>query len=88
MIILFRKSKKKTRSKFICTYQGRIASSRKATEAIKTVIANYSNSDGYSYFRSQVGAVTLTNYINKIKFFKIKNARTGELYKFRSRASD
>ena len=30
---------------------------REATEAIKTVIANYSNSDGYSYFRSQVGAV-------------------------------
>lgn len=30
---------------------------REATEAIKTVIAKYSNSDGYSYFRSQVGAV-------------------------------
>ncbi len=30
---------------------------REATETIKTVIANYSNSDGYSYFRNQVGAV-------------------------------
>ena len=30
---------------------------REATEAIKTVIAKYSNSDGYSYFRNQVGAV-------------------------------
>ena len=29
---------------------------REATEAIKTVIAKYSNSDGYSYFRNQVGA--------------------------------
>ena len=32
-------------------------SEREATEAIKTVIATYSNSDGHSYFRSQVGAV-------------------------------
>ena len=49
-----------------------IASSRKATEAIKTVIANYSNSDGYSYFRSQVGAVTRIYYITKMKIVKIK----------------
>ena len=34
-----------------------VAKKREATEAIKTVIANYSNSDDCSYFRSQVGAV-------------------------------
>ena len=34
-----------------------IEKNREATEAIKTVIANYSNSDGYSYFRNQVGAI-------------------------------
>ena len=44
---------------------------REATEAIKTVIAKYSNSDGYSYFRSQVGAViasldsNITQTLNK-----------------------
>ena len=44
---------------------------REATEAIKTVIANYSNSNGYSYFRSQVGAViasldsNITQTLNK-----------------------
>ena len=42
------------------------------TEAIKTVIANYSNSDGYSYFRSQVGAVARTYYITKMKIITIK----------------
>lgn len=34
-----------------------VAKKREATEAIKTVIANYSNSDDCSYFRSQMGAV-------------------------------
>ena len=37
--------------------ESELEKNREATEAIKTVIANYSNSDGYSYFRNQVGAV-------------------------------
>lgn len=37
---------------------------REATEAIKTVIAKYSNSDGYSYFRNQVGAVIASLNLN------------------------
>ena len=39
------------------------ATKKEATEAIKTVIANYGYSEGYSYFRSQVGAAIASKRI-------------------------
>lgn len=61
---------------------------REATEAIKTVIAHYSNSNGYSYFRSQVGAViaslgtSITQQKEKSSEKSQKLVRENEVYGF------